>query len=822
LYDYLAEEVVGELPGGNQDFLMKTSLLQVVTVPASAALLNTSADQVTALIEQSERLGLISKDGSSSARYRYHPLVREFLTGRLRSVVGDRGIRALHQRAGEWAANVDWRAACFHFEAAGNIRALHDILDHSIDHIAGQGAYELAASYLRRFEPSETTASFEIIASRQEYRAGNFDAAVNRAGLAVALQPDLDVAVSNSITLHGNTGNYREGWRLAKRLAESGSSSLYRTIARASCLMYEASIDGGISDEIDFLRDLAGRTEADELTQFAGVSHLNISLAEQARGEAEACLGHADKAIAALLQTHQAAELASAYLSHAAALATLGDLAGARADIDSAAAVAPTAFRSEWLVEAADIEVEAGSALIAEALLEDARRSVMPNSMSNLAGTVEVRLLLRRGDVLRAQEVASTFVMGEPCDQPGFLSRQMAINAHAAIANQAADGPMLLEAAQRHAERQGAGRWLTYCQMLNALRDPTGGALNTLLRRIPDREYWVCDAFAEEICRLMNSLETPVVERVSTLCGRKPERWLPALRTVVTDPSAPSRRAAAELLDRIGTAEDIPTLRAMARAARDTAGKSLGRALARKLAPRVVIEDLGRVELVADGKAIPSQAVRRKVLAMLSFLLTRTRFAATRDEVIDALWPDLSPDVAANSLNQTVYFLRRVFEPGYVDDLSAGYVHHNSDVLWLDAELISSRSARCLAILDQIRADPSPEHVVRLSLEYTDRFALDFAYEEWAVPFRSALHVAYLEVIESAVTRDMATGHHDRAIEIARRALDLDPTVESLEVALLRLYRATGAHAAAAEQYGHYATVLKEELGVEPPPLASL
>ena len=72
------------------------------------------------------------------------------------------------------------------------------------------------------------------------------------------------------------------------------------------------------------------------------------------------------------------------------------------------------------------------------------------------------------------------------------------------------------------------------------------------------------------------------------------------------------------------------------------------------------------------------------------------------------------------------------------------------------------------------------------------------------------------------MTRDMASGHHDRAIELARRALERDPSVESLELALLRLYRTTGAHAAAAEQYAHYATVLREELGVEPPPLASL
>jgi hypothetical protein len=32
----------------------------------------------------------------------------------------------------------------------------------------------------------------------------------------------------------------------------------------------------------------------------------------------------------------------------------------------------------------------------------------------------------------------------------------------------------------------------------------------------------------------------------------------------------------------------------------------------------------------------------------------------------------------------------------------------------------------------------------------------------------------------------------------------------------------TGAHSAAAEQYAHYAAVMREELGIEPPPLDAL
>jgi DNA-binding SARP family transcriptional activator len=207
---------------------------------------------------------------------------------------------------------------------------------------------------------------------------------------------------------------------------------------------------------------------------------------------------------------------------------------------------------------------------------------------------------------------------------------------------------------------------------------------------------------------------------------------------------------------------------------------------------------------------------------MLTFLITRPKFSATRDEVIDAIWPDLDPDVAVNSLNQTVYFLRRVFEPDYKDDTSAGYVRHDSDVLWLDTELISCASDDVRRMIDQISLDPSLDALTELSRRYVGRFALDFTYEEWAVPFRDALHVAYLQVIEAAVARDIELGLYEHGIDLARRALSVDPDSESLQVSLLRLLRGTGAHSAAAEQYAHYASYMRTELGIDPPPLASI
>jgi two-component SAPR family response regulator len=112
--------------------------------------------------------------------------------------------------------------------------------------------------------------------------------------------------------------------------------------------------------------------------------------------------------------------------------------------------------------------------------------------------------------------------------------------------------------------------------------------------------------------------------------------------------------------------------------------------------------------------------------------------------------------------------------------------------------------------------------VERLSVLYRGRFALDFEYEEWATSYRDSLHAAYLEAVERAIQDDIAGGNYGRAIGIAQRVLAVDRQAEQVEVSLLRLFQLSGAHAAAAEQYAHYANRLRSDLGVEPPPFEEL
>src|SRR5258705_905305 len=108
LHDYLAEEVVGELPEVQQQFLMRTSILQRVTPELAQVATGLEAVEVQSMVTEAERLGMLGRRGKGrSSEQRYHPLVREFLEDRLRREVGASGVDELHLVVARWAEPSD-------------------------------------------------------------------------------------------------------------------------------------------------------------------------------------------------------------------------------------------------------------------------------------------------------------------------------------------------------------------------------------------------------------------------------------------------------------------------------------------------------------------------------------------------------------------------------------------------------------------------------------------------------------------------------------------------------------------------------------------
>ena len=200
LHDYLAEEVVGDLPSIQQQFLMRTSILQRVTPELAQVASGLSSVEVQSMIGDAERLGMLGRRASRrSPEQRYHPLVREFLEERLLRDLGTVGVDALHVAVAEWAETSDWRTAAHHYASAKRWPDLLRVLESHLERIVASGAFSAASDFVRQFPDPPRSAAVEVIASRQASVEGDINRVAEHAERAMRLDPSNDVVIGNCL-----------------------------------------------------------------------------------------------------------------------------------------------------------------------------------------------------------------------------------------------------------------------------------------------------------------------------------------------------------------------------------------------------------------------------------------------------------------------------------------------------------------------------------------------------------------------------------------------------------------------------------------------
>jgi LuxR family maltose regulon positive regulatory protein len=821
LYEYLAEEVVGELPDDLQQFLMRTSLLDTVDLVLGPVAAEVDEDAARSLIEDGERQGLFGKRGPNTRHVvRAHPLVRDFLQARLARSIGEDGVRAIHLRIARAAETIDWRISGRHYLASGHEDDARRILSAAIENILATGAYAAAQDLVAELP----TGSLEgapglVLRSRLAQQRADVDEGRELAEEAWAAEPESTAALLNLVAARSLVGDVL-GALEAGRLLERSSPPHMAALARVYRNLMEASLEGSLVAAVAELQQVAVRHRQQGEAHFLGVALCNEAQMRLALGEPDAALACADEAISLLESSSAGMELVSARLARGTAIAHLGDIAGARQEIDVAMRASLPGQRLEVATEAADVELFYGQPSLASRHLDPVEDRIAENVDNGDRVILAMALFAAQvGQPEKAARELLRIAPGRPHLTAAFELRRLLADCLIQVLGHGANALDLASRCRKLAIRQGAKGWEEYAGVLAAVADSAGDPSEALIS-IRTRSPGTLSCAAEAVVSRLGELSPAAFAVVRAEASERPWRWRETVRRAAGS-SGRQDVTAGILLDEIGEPQDISLLRGLARSWKDPRGLALGRGLARRLAPEVLIEDLGRLRIVVGDRVVEGTEVRRKVLALLSLLLTRPRWAATREEVVDGLWPELDPGAALNSLNQTVYFLRRVFEPNYREDMSPGYVQQDGDTIWIDVELVDARSRRCLELIRSLSGDPDGATAMQLAREYQGRFSIDFAYEEWSGPFRDGLHASYLRVIERAIRLDVDSGQFGRGVLLAERAAEVEPDSEEIQIALIRIYRLVGAHAAAAERYESYSKTMRD-LGVDAPPMSEL
>jgi ATP/maltotriose-dependent transcriptional regulator MalT/DNA-binding SARP family transcriptional activator len=824
LYDYLAEEVVGDLEEPLRDFLMRTSILRVVEPDVASVAASLDERNARRRIEAAERVGLLGRRGETRWSHRYHPLVQQFLVERLRRTIGTPAVLELHRAVARYGEYRDWRLAIHHWAAAGDGPDVHRVLASAIPSVMGTGEFALAESYLERFPAPERTPAFEVLLSRLDFYRNRIDTALDRARWAAESDPPSPIALINLAALEFMAGNVERSARVVGRLDQDDSHAAnLRDIAEGMRQIIASGDDGDLDEFVEKLSAILEAQLSRGETHYAGVTALNLSIALRQQGLPEPAELRSTQAIELLEERSLGPELAAAFASRAWSHAHVGDLAAAERDIARALETTHELARAEVLGEAAEIHGWYGRIDRALDYLERARLISEATPVLKVSWRLTAaQLALRQRDTESALGLLEDLEDAKWFGTTGQHVRLLSLVAFARALGGQRGWRDALERALIHAARQKAHLWTAFLRLLEASRG-NAGVLSMLVSDLVEDDAGLTCMLSDEIVERLPELEARVRAGIHEVARKRPEPWRAPLRRALLAPSPSTRLAAARLLDEVGEADDVRPLRQVAKKFRRSGPDArLGKSLARRLAPRILVRDLGRTEIAIGASTVPGSSIRRKVLALLLYLMSRPGFSATHDQVLDSLWPEQGPKEALNSLNQTIYFLRRVLEADYHDDTSPEYVHHESDLLWLDPELIDCQSRRCSELASAARQDLTGAAPETLANMYTDRFALDFLYEDWAQGYRERLHATYLEVMERATVARLGDGDPAGALHLAEAAVSVDPTADALQVFVIRLCRQLGAHSAAAERYATYQEYVRSELGAEAPPLDAL
>jgi DNA-binding SARP family transcriptional activator len=746
--------------------------------------------------------------------------VRDFLDDRLRREIGPTGVADLHRTIARFGEQTDWKLAAHHYEAAGDTDDLHRVMVGSMQDIMGGGGFALAESYVRRYTELQADPTFGLFLSRRDAYNGDFASALERAKAAVAAHPASSgtplshLALANLATISMSAVGTDESVRVASELVALRPEPAIDVIARGTIALVGGSVEGNLEDLERLLRSALALQPSSGREHYRGITLLNLANNSRARGDASRALDEASQALELLAASSEGPEMATVLVIRGWALTHMGRVEDGQTQLTQARGVAGASMQ-EILAEVADVLTAYGDEQEADVLLESA--SSLPSfdrSALDIVRLSRAEWHSRAGQGSLAERELELVDRDAQHTVLAFLGRWLLARSRAVLASGHPPGPTISEAV-RVLTAQRAEYWLRCAKIVQSVAiAPRAELSRRVAAAIGDDAAYLTVCAAEVSSRLAD-LDEPVLGLVRDEVSRRPQAWRPVLRRTMRDCGPASGLAAARLLDVFGEERDIPSLRGFARSHRSAASAPLGRGLARLLAPKAHVEDLGHMRIQIGPRLIDGSGIRRKVLSLVCLLITKPGFAATRDQVLEALWPDLDPSVAVNSLNQTVYFLRRVFEPHFREDESAEYVKHDGEIVRLDSSLVTSQSSRCQTLADSARAGLDSELVDLLVAEYAGRFAMDFEYEDWASPYRETLHAAYLDVVEQAVRFYFDLGDFDRAARLARGAIAIDPEAEPIEAALLRLYRNTGSHAAAAEQYSHYSAADRAD-GLEP------
>jgi DNA-binding SARP family transcriptional activator/pimeloyl-ACP methyl ester carboxylesterase len=215
----------------------------------------------------------------------------------------------------------------------------------------------------------------------------------------------------------------------------------------------------------------------------------------------------------------------------------------------------------------------------------------------------------------------------------------------------------------------------------------------------------------------------------------------------------------------------------------------------------VEIRLLGGFEVEVGGTVAPPSAWgRRHAATLVKLLALAPGHRLHREQVLDALWPDLDPDEAAPRFHKAAHFARRA--AGAADAV----VVQGDAVTLFPGRQVTVDALELDRAAEAALADGSAEAAEGALLLHRGDLLPEDLYEPWTEDLRERLRVRHLQLLRQA-------GRWADLVAV-------DPTDEDAHLALMRRHVDAGDRRAALQQFELLQRAVRRELGVDPSPAA--
>lgn len=228
--------------------------------------------------------------------------------------------------------------------------------------------------------------------------------------------------------------------------------------------------------------------------------------------------------------------------------------------------------------------------------------------------------------------------------------------------------------------------------------------------------------------------------------------------------------------------------------------------------PEVKAYGFGQSVVFLEARKISDIEWRsRKAKEMLFYFLVHPA-RRTKEQILEALCPELSIANQNSSFHSTVYRLRRALYQGCLVYNDGWYQLHPEGRFWFDAEEFERMLKQANHLPQESEARLSClENAVDL---YKGPLLIDF-YSEWCEASRLNFETKYVRALSSLAEDYAAKGKWERCIELLERILAVDEYNEEAYHELIKAYALLGDRASALRCYRHYSDIMGGELKAE-------